>query len=261
MIEPITSIKNPKIQHVRALLSRREERERTGRFVIEGVRLIEEALSAGWLPEMVLTSPALSARGRELTAQLKAHNTSVEEIDPGLLERLSDTQTSQGILAVVSRKQIPIRQDWDFLLVLDGLRDPGNLGTVLRSAAAAGVHACLLTAGTTDPFAPKVVRAGMGAHFRLPIEFTSWEEIQAGAARQKARILIADSSRGEVCWRADLRGPLVLVLGSEAEGAQPAAYAHADELIHIPMPGASESLNAAVAAGILLFEIVRQRSQ
>lgn len=261
MAEHITSSKNPKIQQVRALLSRREERERTGRFVVEGVRLIEEALAAGWLPELVLASPALSARGQELTARLKAQNTTVDEVDPGLLERLADTQTSQGLLAVISRRQIAIRQDWDFLLVLDGLRDPGNLGAVLRSAAAAGVHGCLLTAGTADPFAPKVVRAGMGAHFRLPIEFSSWEDIQIHAAQRGARILIAESSRGEVCWQADLRGPLALVLGGEAEGAQPAAYAHADGLIHIPMPGVSESLNAAVAAGILLFEIVRQRSQ
>jgi len=260
-MDRITSSKNPKIQQVRALLSKREEREQTGRFVIEGVRLAEEALSAGWLPELVLTSPALSERGRELVARFARLNIPVEEVDQDLLDRLSDTQTSPGILAVIRRRQLPIPTGWDLVVVLDGMRDPGNLGTIMRSAAAAGVNACLLTAGTTDPFAPKVVRAAMGAHFRLPVVFSSWEEIRALAQQRGAAIFIADSSRGEVCWQEDLRGPLVLVIGGEAEGAQPAVYEFANSLIHIPMPGGSESLNAAVAASLIIFEIIRQRSQ
>lgn len=260
-MDKITSSKNPKIQQVRALLNKREEREQTGRFVIEGVRLSEEALAAGWLPELVLVSPSLSARGLELTAEMKKQNVPVEQIDQALLDRLSDTQTSPGILAVIPRRQLQILPVWDLLLVLDGLRDPGNLGTILRSATAVGVHACLLTPGTTDPFAPKVVRAAMGAHFRLQIMTVTWEEIRSLAKRRSARILIADSTRGEVCWNADLRVPLVLVIGGEAEGAHPEAYNAADGLIHIPMPGMSESLNAAIAASVLLFEILRQRSR
>jgi TrmH family RNA methyltransferase len=261
MAELITSSRNPKIQQVRALLNQRSEREQTARFVIEGVRLCEEALNAGWLPEQVLVSPALSTRGKELAGQFKELRIPVDEIDQRLLERLSDTQTSQGILAVVPVMRMPIPANWDFLLILDGLRDPGNLGTVLRTAAAAGVQGVLLTPGTADPFAPKVVRAGMGAHFRLPIQFAAWEEIRQMAAAQQARIWVADVSRGEVCWQADFREPLALVIGSEAEGAQPAAYAAAGGLVHIPMPGASESLNAAVAASILIFEVIRQRSR
>lgn len=261
MAERITSSKNPKIQQVRALLTQRGERERTARFVIEGVRLCEEALTAGWIPELVLFSSSISARGIGLVSQLKAGSIPVEEVDQRLLERLSDTQTSQGILAVVPQVKKSIPDDWNFLLILDGLRDPGNLGAIFRTAAAAGVQGCLLTPGTADPFAPKVVRAGMGAHFRLPIQFAEWEEISSLAARRKARIWIADSNRGEVFWQTDLRGPLALVIGGEAEGAQAAAYTVADGLVHIPMPGASESLNAAVAASIMIFEVVRQRSQ
>ncbi len=260
MAERITSSKNLKIQQVRALLNQRGERERTSRFVVEGVRLCEEALTAGWLPELVLFTPALSPRGIELVTQLKSLSIPAEEVEPQLLERLSDTQTPQGILAVVPRVKKPIPADWTFLLILDGLRDPGNLGTIFRTAAAAGVQGCLLTLGTVDPFSPKVVRAGMGAHFRLPIQSASWEEITPLAARRKARIWIADSKRGQACWQADLRGPLALVIGGEAEGAQPAAYEAADGLVHIPMPGASESLNAAAAASILIFEVIRQRS-
>lgn len=261
MAERITSSRNPKIQLVRALLNRRAEREETGRFVIEGVRLCEEALNANWLPEQVFVSPVLSSRGVNLVQRFIAQNVPVEEVDQRVLDQFSDTQTSQGILAIVPQMIRPIPAGWDFLLVLDGLRDPGNLGTILRTAAAAGVQGALLTPGTADPFAPKVVRAGMGAHFRLPIRFSDWEGIRSLAAQRGARIWLADVNRGEVCWRADLRGPLALVIGSEAEGAQPEAYAVADGLVHIPMPGASESLNAAVAASILIFEVIRQRSR
>lgn len=259
MAERITSRDNPKIKLVRALLNQRSERERSQRFVIEGVRLCEEALNSGCIPELVLISPALSARGNELVNRLETRRIPVGEVEPRLLESISDTQTSQGILAVVPQVVKALSADWNFLLTLDGLRDPGNLGTIFRTAAAAGVQGCLLTPGTADPFAPKVVRAGMGAHFRLPIQFADWEEIRRLAAQRKARIWIADSSRGQVCWQTDLREPIVLVIGSEAEGAQPAAYSAADGLVRIPMPGGSESLNAAVAASILIFEVIRQR--
>ncbi len=260
-MDPITSSKNPKIQQVRALINQHKERQESGKFIIEGVRLTEEALASGWLPEMVLVSPSLSQRGTELAVELRQRNVPIEEIDERLLNQLSDTQTSQGILAVLAQRTLPIPDEWDLLLVLDGLRDPGNLGTILRSAAAAGVQGVLLTAGTVDPFAPKVVRSGMGAHFRLPIHTVSWEEIRQMAKSHSASILIADAARGESCWSANLCQALVLAVGSEAEGLQTAAYEAADGLIHIPMPGRSESLNASVAASILLFEIVRQRSQ
>lgn len=257
----ISSSQNPKIQLVRALLRQRQEREQSSKFVVEGVRLAEEALSAGWLPELVLISPSLSNRGFELVEEFRRKNVPVEQIEERLLDQLSDTQNSQGILAVVPKNELTLPQIWDLLLVVDGLRDPGNLGTILRSAAAAHVQGCLVTSGTVDPFAPKVIRSGMGAHFRLPIIPTTWQTIRNLAEDRHARILIADSAGGVSMWRTDLRGPLLLVIGGEAEGAQPEAYANAHELIHIPMPGQSESLNASIAASILLFEILRQRSE
>lgn len=257
----ISSLKNPKIQQIRALLNQRQEREQAGKFVIEGVRLTEEALAAGWLPDLILISPSLSARGKWLVEEMASRGVPIEELEERTLNQLSDTQSSQGILAVLPKKELPLPPGWDLLLVADGLRDPGNLGTILRSAAAAGVQAVLTTSGTTDPFAPKVVRAGMGAHFSLPLITSDWVSIRRLAAQRPARILIADSAGGESLWQADLREPLVLVVGGEAEGAQPGAYAGTHNLIHIPMPGKSESLNVSVAASILLFEIVRQRSK
>jgi TrmH family RNA methyltransferase len=143
------------------------------------------------------------------------------------------------------------------------MRDPGNLGTMIRSAAAAGAQAVFLAPGTADPFAPKVVRSAMGAHFRLPLIAMDWEQIvwQCKAkACPPVQLLLSEASEGKPCWQMDLREPLALIIGGEADGASPEAIKAADQLITIPMPGKSESLNAAIAAGILLFEVVRQRN-
>jgi len=258
----ITSAQNPKIQQVRALLARRAEREQQGAFVVEGVRLFEEACLSHWPMQQVFYAQGLSPRGQQLLAQVRDRGVLVEEVAPDLLARLSDTEHSPGILAVMAQQALPWPTTPNFLLVADGLRDPGNLGTLLRSAAAAGVQGVLLTLGTTDAFAPKVLRAGMGAHFRLPIRLCSWPEVQAlchPPVGPQLTIYLADAERGQACWQADLRAPLALVVGAEAEGVSAAALACADAFLSIPMPGQAESLNAAVAAGILLFEVVRQR--
>ena len=137
------------------------------------------------------------------------------------------------------------------------LRDPGNLGTLLRSAAATGVQVALLPPETTDAFAPKVLRAGMGAHFRLPIHSMTWEQIYEQT--EGLQIYLANMD-GRSCWETDLRKPLALIIGGEAEGAGEEARKLAAEKISIPMAGNVESLNAGVAGSVLMFEVVRQRS-
>lgn len=259
----ISSPHNPKIQLVRSLLNKRSEREAQAAFVVEGVRLSEEVLAAGWDAQLVLYTDELSERGKALLPRFQAAGAQVEEVPAALFDNLSGTETSQGILAVVSRQKLPLPPALNFIVIADGLRDPGNLGTLLRSASAAGVQAVLLTPGTADAFAPKVVRSGMGAHFRLPILEQNWDEIGA-LCRQPGnpiRIYLSDAERGELLWQTDLRAPCALVIGAEAEGVTPQATAHASAYLRIPMPGHSESLNAAVAAGVLLFEVIRQRSE
>lgn len=258
----ITSNQNPKVRRVRELLAKRTERDASGAFVVEGVRLVEEALSSGWPVELVLYSGQLSARGQQALNGLAAAGADVEEIAGHLMDAITDTETSQGILAVIHRRQLELPDSADFFVIADAIRDPGNLGTLIRTCAAAGVDALFLTPGSVDPFAPKVLRGGMGAHFRLPIHQADWDAIAARLhdRPRPVRILLSDVSGGQPGWRTDLRVPLALVIGSEAEGASPAARQAADDRIHIPMPGRSESLNAAVAAGILIFEVVRQRN-
>lgn len=259
----ITSSHNPKIQAVRALLARRKDRVEQGVFVVEGVRLAEEAFQAGWIPQQVLVSQQLSERGRSLARALSESGVDVEDIIPSLMSSLADTEAPQGILAVFHTRQLPFPQELDFVLVADAIRDPGNLGTILRSAFAAGVQGVLLSPGTVDAFAPKVLRAGMGAQFHLPIEVMAWDEILrlCRSSSSPLRLFLAEAGQGVSLWQADLCPPLALIVGGEAEGASQEARKAADGLINVPMPGQSESLNAAVAASLILFEVVRQRSE
>jgi len=255
----ITSAQNPKLKLVRSLMRRSKERNEANAFVVEGVRLIEEAVNVGWPFKFALYSDGLSERGVELLNKLKSNNIEVDDVAGDLLQKLSDTEHPQGILAVLEMSNIPVSGSPDFVLIPDQIRDPGNLGTLLRSAAATGVQAVLFPPETTDPFSPKVVRAGMGAHFRLPIYTLKWEEIKEFVSTtHHLNTCIADME-GSSCWQTDLRQPLALIIGGEAEGASDEARRLASQKICIPMQGNVESLNAGVAGSVLMFEVVRQR--
>jgi TrmH family RNA methyltransferase len=255
----ITSAHNKKIQELRALQRSSRERRDAGVFIVEGVRLLEEALSAGWQAQAVFYTENLEPRGRRLLEGFAARGAALQPVLDSVLAAASDTETPQGVLAVLQMQTLPYPQKLNFVLIPDQVRDPGNLGTMLRTAAAAGVQAVFLPAGVVDPFSPKVLRAGMGAHFRLPLLLLAWNEIQAEVARRGLRLYLAETGSGVDYSLADFVSPLALIVGGEAEGAGVEAQALADQRVFIPMPGGSESLNAAVAAGVLLFEVVRQR--
>jgi len=255
----ITSRQNPKLKLVRALSSRPKERREAGAFLAEGVRLIEEALAVDWPMRFVLYAEGLSMRGLDLLATLKAKGLDVEQVSTDLMQSLSDTETSQGILTVLNESQLSMPAAFDFVLILDSIREPGNLGALLRTACAADMQAILLSPDTTDVFAPKVVRAGMGAHFRLPIRSMSWKEIEKITESADLQTYLADMN-GQSCWETDLRRSLALIIGGEAQGASVQARKLAGQQISIPMPGGAESLNAAVAGSILIYEVLRQRS-
>ena len=253
----ITSAHNARLQQVRRLTGRPRERRQENAFVVEGVRLVEEALQADWSFHFCLYDQGLSDRGKTLVQNLLAKGISCEETTPGLLQKVSETENTQGLLAVVELATLPVPADLTFALVFDSVRDPGNLGTLLRTAAATGAQAVFLPPETTDAFAPKVLRAGMGAHFHLPVLDLDWVEIQARLSG--LNVFLADMAGSLTCWQADFRSPLALIIGGEAEGASEPARRLAQRLISIPMPGQAESLNAAMAGAVLMFEVVRQR--
>src|ERR1041385_728221 len=255
-VSVITSSQNAKIKQVRALLRRAKERREASAFVVEGVRLVEEAASRDWRFLFALYDDSLSKRGLRLVEKLESKKIEVEKVESRLLQSLSETETPQGILAVILLIDFPIPTSPNFIVIADQIRDPGNLGTLLRSAAAAGVQTVIIPPETTDPFSPKVVRAGMGAHFRLATHSATWDNIRAYTGG--LQVYLADMD-GKSFWETDLRQPLALIIGGEAEGASEEARRLATQKISIPMSGDIESLNAGVAGSVLMFEVVRQR--
>ena len=259
----ITSVHNPKIQSVRKLQAQAKARREEQAFVIEGVRLAEEALQRRHGMRSWYCSPmTLDERGKTIVDRFSVEGTQVEQVSEAVMKAVSETETPQGLLVVLAQRALPLPPKPDFLLILDGVRDPGNLGTILRSCSGCRSAGVLLAPGCADAWSPKVLRAGMGAHFHLPIHSLSWQDIghtlkqppeicryiwliQPGVYRTHRRIFAL---------------PWHLLWVGKQPGQEARQISLADEKVHIPMPGGSESLNAAIAASILLFEVVRQRT-
>ena len=170
---------------------------------------------------------------------------------------MSTTETPPGVLATVAIDPLPLPPRPSFMLILDSITNPGNLGTMLRTAAAAGVDAVLLTSGCVDIYNPKVVRGSMGALLRLPVHQLEWDDMARAVDRM--RIWVAEAGGSRAYTAVDWRQPSALIVGNEAHGAGDDAYTLADGSVSIPMSVETESLNAAIAAGIILFEAARQR--
>jgi TrmH family RNA methyltransferase len=254
----ITSAQNTKIKWVKSLQINSRTRRQEGLWVVEGARLAEETLVSNWPAQLVLHTPEPGARILAVIEAFQAHGAPVEIVSEAVMRSASDTETPQGILVVLRQQTLALTNNLDFVLIPDGVRDPGNLGAMLRTAAAAGVQAVFLPPGAVDPFSPKVVRAGMGAHFRLPIYSLGWQEIESRLG--SLPVYLAAAGAGIPYTQADWRSPLALIIGGEARGAGEQAWSLPVTPVHIPMLGKMESLNAAMAAGILFFEVVRQRS-
>jgi len=255
----ITSIANEKVRYVRSL-SRRRVRYREKRFVIEGVRLIKEAFRAGVLPALLFYSGERDdfSGSEELLTKIQASEIPAFAVSEKVMKAMTATISPPGILAVVPFPELTPRPNPSLILVVDGLRDPGNLGTILRSAEAAGVGLAILSPKTVDHYNPKVVRGAMGAHFHLPISILSWTQIAEALAG--VEILLADVRGGKCYYEVDWTKPSALIIGGEAHGPSQEARELATVTITIPMHGGAESLNAAVAASIVLFEAARQRA-
>lgn len=247
----ITSAQNSRLKLVRALLTQPKSRRREQKIVLEGVRLIDDVMAQGFTPEFILYQDGVEHPTLNDTENAFA-------VEPSLLNALSDTQTSQGFLAVFPMPDLMIPDTAQNLVALDGVRDPGNIGTIARTAAAAGIDGLLLLSGTVDPFNPKAVRAGMGAHFRLPMRSLDWK-VFSEHYTDGWRIWLADVHATDLYHQVDWTPPNILIIGNEAHGLSEAARQYATHGVKIPMARDVESLNTATAAAILMFEIQRGR--
>lgn len=243
-------------------LRQRKTREREGLVLVEGLRAVAEALAAGARASFAVVSPRLSLLdgGNELLAALARDAVEVAEVDDAELTRLSDTEHPQGVLLVCRQ---PAGSDEAFvpgarLLVLDGIQDPGNVGTLVRAATAFAVDGVVALDGTADPWGAKAVRASAGMVFRRPLV-----QVAAGDALRRLGdagipVLVADASGVDV-EGVDVPGGWALAVGNEGAGPRPDVRGAAFATVRIPMPGAAESLNAGVAGSILLYALTRER--
>lgn len=242
-------------------LQQRKYREREGRFLAEGVRVVEDLLASPLTVHWSAVASSLedTGRGRALIQALDRRGIPRRRLSDADFQRVASTEHSQGVLAVASipSRDLPTLLTGEgprVVLVLDAVQDPGNFGTLVRSAEALGAAGVIALPGTVDPWNPKAVRAAVGSTFRLPVAGSSWEEAAEWLRREGFRILGADAGG------APLREPperAALVVGNEGAGLSAAVRAGVDELVGIPLRGRAESLNVAAAAAILLYELTR----
>jgi TrmH family RNA methyltransferase len=269
----IESASNSLVKTLAGLANARRRRDQR-LFLVEGVRAVEDALSAGRYPQIALYDPdalARTERGSDLVRALRRnarHIPALHEATERAIAGASDTQHPQGVVAAFPflHWELPAQQSGALALICDNVQDPGNLGTIMRTAEAAGVSALLLTPLSVDLYNPKVVRAAMGAHFRLPtfpgVEWSAIPALLESLRIPAERVHATEAGASMPYDRVDWTVPSALIVSNEAHGLSPEARRFAEGgggFIGIPMEGGTESLNAAIAAAVVLFEAARQR--
>ncbi len=262
----IYSFENNFIKRARAL-KRSKERENRGEFIAEGIRVITEGLSSGFFPCYVLYCDNVEEvnGGRELLTELKFKGIPCYKVEKKLFTRTAATEKPQGVLGVykipsMSINDIPWNDPELFLLIADNVSDPGNLGTIIRTAFSCGCTSIVCTKGSVDAYNPKVIRSTAGMIFKIPV----LENVESGLIieylhENKLKLVAADLQGEKMYFEADLNGKIALAVGNESRGLSKDIYKSADERARIPITEKSESLNVSIAAGIFLSEVLRQR--
>ncbi|GIX07257.1 MAG: rRNA methyltransferase [Candidatus Poribacteria bacterium] len=267
--EIITSKANPKVRELRKLLRRKKYRQEGGRFLAEGAQAIAIARQHGWKPLTLVYSPERLHSPLARAIVLETPERFRLPLSPSVFETLSERDNPPELIGVFAvppddLDRIPVRES-ALLLLLDRIRDPGNLGAIIRSADALGAQGVVLYGDSVDPYHPQSVRATMGSLFAVPVvhlreylPLKEWVE-RLRAACPQLQLVGADPHSGRPPEEMDGTQPTLLVIGNEQKGLSPELLQLCDLRVTIPMVGAAESLNTAVAASILLYEIARQR--
>lgn len=255
-----------------AKLKTKKGRKAQGRFLIEGIHLCEEVANSDWKTELVLFTSSFqnSPAGKKLIQKFERKNVETIPVKSEAVKKLSDTVTPQGIICVVKIKKFALAKVWskgcNIVLALDAIRDPGNVGTLIRTADAFRIDGVILSSDSAELYNPKVVRSTMGSIFHLPIfDGVDLEKTIPKLKEQNFRIYGTDAKEGKDLDKLDYSGPMdpaekiCLLIGSEANGLNKKLTRLSDAIIRIPTPGKAESLNASVAGGILLYEITKRK--
>lgn len=239
-------------------LKQKKFREQEGKFLAEGVRFISEAIQEGLTEYILYSEKLLKTRGGE---ELLKANVPFYEIEDKVLSELCDTENPQGAAAVVRKPEAVIDiKNCSFIVILDGVQDPGNLGTIIRTCDAAGVEGIFLIKGTADIYNDKVLRSTMGSVFHIPTEASAdFDEVNRRLLEEGYSVYASSLSESTELYSCSFKGKTAVIIGNEANGVPENHIKAATDRIRIPMPGRAESLNAATAAAVILFEAVRQR--
>lgn len=263
-MEIITSAQNPLIKETKKL-QQKKYREEKCQYLIEGVRLVEEAYKTGQIVAAFYDDTLLkTSRGMALLHTIESENITLTEVSTQVLSTLAETETPQGIVAVLQKQSFGLAgftpSQSGVILICDGVQDPGNLGTMLRTAWAAGVDALVCLPGTVDPYNGKTVRASMGGIFHVPVYLApDWQELQQWLRSRNYQLVAGVPEESKNYARVKYDKKVALVIGNEAQGLINIKNEAVDIRVSIPLSKGAESLNAAVACGILLYEIARQR--
>ncbi len=257
-IKRITSRDNPFYKSLHKLSSSARERRDAGQTLLDGAHLLHAFLDAGNKPKHLLVNEQALQDGEIVTLLKACADVPQTQLDDALFAQLSELKTPNGLLALIDIPSAKVEvAHSQFALLLEDIQDPGNLGSILRSAAAAGCDVVFLSPGCADAWSPRVLRAGMGGHFALSILESA--DLLKVAADFTGKILAASLQAEKSLYACNLRGKLAFAIGNEGAGLSPALQDAVQERFIIPMPGKVESLNAAAATAVCLFEAVRQR--
>lgn len=258
----ITSTANPTIKRARLLADRRHRRKE-GAFLVEGGQPVWRAVEAGWPLEAIIVAPDLLRHpdARAMVADLRSRGTRVLDVTPEVFASLTDREGPGGIAAIVGiphpqLADLTIGPD-DVVVICEHVGNPGNLGTIIRTADATGVTAVVTLGESTDPYSPAAVKASMGSLFALPVVAASIPDCLSWRQQQGLHLVATSGGATQLHWETEYPRPVGLLLGNEGEGLTDDMLAAADVTVRIPMTGTAESLNLSVAAAVMMYEVIR----
>jgi TrmH family RNA methyltransferase len=260
----ITSLANPLVKEIRGL-ALAKNRKASRLFIAEGLKLVADAIDAGWGIRTLVHAARVANESlvERLSATARVRGADIVSVSEAVLEKITRRENPQAVLGVFEQRLVRTAEvkpgPTDVYVVLESIRDPGNLGTIIRTVDAVGATGVILVGDTVDPFSVEAVRATMGSVFHVPLARATHEEFEALRVRWTGTVVGTHLAATTDYRGADYRGPVLVVMGGEQAGLTPALAAACGLLVKIPMAGRADSLNLAVATGVMLFEVMRDR--